>query len=143
MFKEFKEFINRGNVMDLAIGVVLGGAFGAIVTALVEGVIMPFVGLLLGGVNVENLFFSLDGNSYPTMQAAIDAGAPVVQYGNLLQTIIDFLIISFVIFIIVKQINRMKRPVVEDPTTKECPYCKTEVPIGATRCPHCTSELTL
>lgn len=143
MLKEFKEFINRGNVMDLAIGVVLGGAFGAIVTALVEGVIMPFVGLLLGGVNVENLFFSLDGNSYPTMQAAIDAGAPVVQYGNLLQTIIDFLIISFVIFIIVKQINRMKRPVVEDPTTKECPYCKTEVPIGATRCPHCTSELTL
>lgn len=141
MLKEFKEFINRGNVMDLAIGVVLGAAFTAIVNALVEGIIMPFVGLITGGGNMSGLFLALDGNEYASLQQAQEAGAAVLQYGLLIQAIIDFLLVSFVIFIVVKQLNKLKKQPEVEVTTKECPFCKSEIPLSATRCPHCTSEL--
>lgn len=142
MLKEFKEFINRGNVIDLAIGVVMGGAFGKIVSSLVEDIIMPLIGKLTGGGSVANLFVSLDGNDYATIAEAQEAGAATLNYGAFVQSIIDFLIISFVIFLFVKQINKLKKPEPEKaPTTKECPFCKTEIDINATRCPNCTSEL--
>lgn len=142
MIQEFKEFISKGNVMDMAVGVIIGGAFGKIVTSLVNDVIMPLIGILTGGVNFSDRFVNLSGTEYPTIAAAEEAGAAILKYGAFIQNIIDFLIIAFVIFIVIKQINRFKRE--EEPapaTTKECPFCKSEVPIEATRCPHCTSEL--
>lgn len=142
MIKEFKEFISKGNVMDLAVGVIIGGAFGKIVTSLVNDVIMPIIGILTGGINFADRFINLSGTEYATIAAAEEAGAAILKYGAFIQNIIDFLIIAFVIFIVIKQINRFKRE--EEPapaTTKECPFCKTEVPLEATRCPHCTSEL--
>lgn len=128
MLKEFKEFINRGNVIDLAIAVVMGGAFGKIVSALVDNVIMPLIGVVLGGIDFSSASVTLSGGAE-------------LQYGLFIQAVIDFLIVSFVIFMIVKQINRFKKPVEEEVTTKECPHCLTEIPLGATRCPNCTSEL--
>lgn len=143
MLKEFKEFINRGNVVDMAVGVIIGGAFGKIVSSLVEDVIMPLIGKITGGGSVANLFVSLDGNNYATIEAAQEAGAATLNYGTFIQSIIDFLIIAFVIFLFVKQINKMKKEEPEAaPTTKECPFCKTEIAIEATRCPNCTSQLT-
>lgn len=142
MIQEFKEFISKGNVMDMAVGVIIGGAFGKIVTSLVNDVIMPLIGILTGGVNFSDRFVNLSGTEYPTIAAAEEAGAAILKYGAFIQNIIDFLIIAFVIFIVIKQINRFKRE--EEPapaTTKECPFCKSDVPIEATRCPHCTSEL--
>lgn len=142
MIKEFKEFISKGNVMDLAVGVIIGGAFGKIVTSLVNDVIMPIIGILTGGINFADRFINLSGTEYATIAAAEEAGAAILKYGAFIQNIIDFLIIAFVIFIVIKQINRFKRE--EEPapaTTKECPFCKSEVPLEATRCPHCTSEL--
>ncbi len=142
MLQEFKDFINRGNVIDMAVGVVIGGAFGAIVSALVEGIVMPIVSLITGGGDFGNKFIALDGNTYATLAQAQEAGAATLNYGALIQAIIDFLIISFVIFIFIKQINKMKKAEPEaDPTTKTCPFCKTEIDIEATRCPNCTSEL--
>lgn len=142
MLKEFKEFINRGNVVDMAVGVIIGGAFGKIVSSLVEDVLMPVIGKLTGGGSVANLFVALDGNDYATMEAAQEAGAATLNYGAFIQSIIDFLIIAFVIFLFVKQINKMKKDEPEAaPTTKKCPFCKTEIAIEATRCPNCTSEL--
>ena len=128
MLKEFKEFINRGNVIDLAVAVVMGGAFGKIVSALVENVITPLIGAVLGGIDFSSASVTLSGGAE-------------LQYGLFIQAVIDFLIVSFVIFMIVKQINRFKKPVEEEVTTKECPHCLTEIPLGATRCPNCTSEL--
>lgn len=128
MLKEFKEFINRGNVIDLAVAVVMGGAFGKIVSALVDNVIMPLIGVVLGGIDFSSASVTLSGGAE-------------LQYGLFIQAVIDFLIVSFVIFMIVKQINRFKKPVEEKVTTKECPHCLTEIPLGATRCPNCTSEL--
>ncbi len=128
MLKEFKEFINRGNVIDLAVAVVMGGAFGKIVSALVDNVIMPLIGVVLGGIDFSSASVTLSGGAE-------------LQYGLFIQAVIDFLIVSFVIFMIVKQINRFKKPVEEEVTTKECPHCLTEIPLGATRCPNCTSEL--
>lgn len=142
MIKEFKEFISKGNVMDLAVGVIIGGAFGKIVTSLVNDVIMPIIGILTGGINFADRFINLSGTEHATIAAAEEAGAAILKYGAFIQNIIDFLIIAFVIFIVIKQINRFKRE--EEPapaTTKECPFCKSEVPLEATRCPHCTSEL--
>ncbi len=142
MIKEFKEFISKGNVMDLAVGVIIGGAFGKIVTSLVNDVIMPIIGILTGGINFADRFINLSGTEYATIAAAEEAGAAILKYGAFIQNIIDFLIIAFVIVIVIKQINRFKRE--EEPapaTTKECPFCKSEVPLEATRCPHCTSEL--
>ncbi|MEN6523631.1 MAG: large conductance mechanosensitive channel protein MscL [Anaerolineaceae bacterium] len=143
MLKEFKEFVMRGSVLDLAIGVIIGGAFGKIVSSLVNDVIMPPIGLLLGKVDFSKLFISLSGTKYASLAAAQEAGAPTLNYGMFLNTIIEFLIIAFVIFLVVRQINRLFKPKPEsvEPTTKTCPFCQTEIPIKAVRCPHCTSEL--
>ncbi len=145
MLKEFREFIARGNVVDLAVGVIIGGAFGAIVTSLVNDIIMPPIGLLLHGVNFKDLFISLTGQAYPSLQAAQAAGAPTINYGNFINNIIDFLIVAAVIFLLVKGINSLKRPAPAAapaaPTTKECDFCHTMIPLKAVRCPNCTSEL--
>jgi large conductance mechanosensitive channel len=142
MLKEFREFAMRGNVMDLAIAVIIGGAFGKIVTSFVNDVIMPPIGLLLGGVDFTNLLIALDGNLYESLDAAKAAGAATINYGVFLNTVIDFIIVALVIFLIIKSANRMKKPdPVAAPTTKDCPHCFTAIPIKATRCPNCTSQL--
>lgn len=142
MLREFRDFINRGNVLDLAVAVIIGGAFGKIVSSLVNDIVMPVLGLVLGRVDFANLFVSLNGQAYPTLQAAKDAGAPTLTYGLFINAVIDFLIIAFVIFLIVRQINAMKKPApAAAPITKECPYCRSTISIKATRCAHCTSEL--
>jgi len=142
MLKEFKEFAMRGNLIDLAIGIVIGGAFGKIVTSFVNDVVMPPIGKLLGGVNFADLFIDLSGTNPASVQAAKDAGVPTLNYGAFLNTVIDFIIVAFVMFLVVKAINKMKKPApAAAPTTKECPYCKTEIPLAATSCPHCTSQL--
>ncbi|HPC06289.1 MAG TPA: large-conductance mechanosensitive channel protein MscL [Anaerolineaceae bacterium] len=143
MFKEFKEFIMRGSVLDLAIGVIIGGAFGKIVSSLVNDVIMPPIGLLLGKVNFTDLYINLSGTDYPSLAAAQEAGAPTLNYGIFLNSILEFLIIALVIFLMIKQINRLfkAKEVPAEPATKTCPFCQSEIAIKATRCPHCTSEL--
>jgi len=144
MLKEFKAFALRGNVIDLAIGVIIGGAFGKIITSFVNDIIMPPIGMLLGGVNFADLFVALDGKTYESLAKAQELGAPTLNYGTFINTVIDFIIIAFVIFLVVKQINRLMpkpAPAVVEVTTKECPYCYTTIPIKATRCPHCTTEL--
>jgi large conductance mechanosensitive channel len=143
MFKEFKTFILRGNVLDLAIAVIIGGAFGKIVTSFVNDIIMPPIGLLLGKVDFSKLFLNLSGTPYKTLAEAQSAGAPTLNYGIFLNTVIDFLIVSFIIFLVIRTANRfqpVKTPSPE-PTTKECPYCISTIPIKATRCPNCTSQL--
>ena len=142
MWKEFKQFITRGNVIDLAIGVIIGAAFGKIVTSFVNDILMPPIGLLLGNVDFTNLFVTLSGGAYTTLEEAQAAGAATINYGVFINTIIDFLIVAFVIFLVVKQVNRLRKPKpAAEPTTKECPYCLSAIPIKATRCPHCTSEI--
>jgi large conductance mechanosensitive channel len=142
MWKEFKTFITRGNVIDLAVGVIIGAAFGKIVTSFVNDILMPPIGLLLGSVNFTNLFITLSGAAYNTLEEAQAAGAATINYGVFINTIIDFLIVAFVIFVLIKQVNRMRQPAPPaEPTTKECPYCLSAIPIKATRCPHCTSEI--
>ncbi len=144
MLKEFKEFAVKGNMIDLAVGVVIGGAFGKIVTSLVNDVIMPLVGLLLGNVDFSNLFLALGEGNFNTIKQANDAGVATLNYGLFLNNIIDFLIIAFSIFIVIKQLNRFKKKEVQEEvavTTKACDYCYSEIHIDATRCPHCTSEL--
>lgn len=144
MLKDFKAFALKGNVMDLAIGVIIGGAFGKIVTSFVNDIIMPLLGLLIGGVSFKDLFISLNGTKYATLEEAVAATAPTLNYGQFIGTVLDFLIIAFAIFMVIKQLTRFKKKeeiVVEEPTTKECQYCKTQIAIAATRCPHCTSEL--
>ncbi|HVG18563.1 MAG TPA: large conductance mechanosensitive channel protein MscL [Blastocatellia bacterium] len=141
MLKEFKEFIARGNVIDLAIAVIIGAAFGRIVTSLVNDIVMPPIGLLTGGVDFKNLFVSLRGN-YATLEEARKANAPTINYGQFIQYLLEFLIIAFVIFLIIKAINRMKRrPEDLPPTMKACAFCYSSIPTQARRCPHCTSEL--
>ena len=149
MLKEFKEFISRGNVLDLAVGVIIGAAFGAIVTSFVKDILMPPIGLLLGGVDFTNIFVVLKqgapGGPYATLALAQEAGAVTMNFGLLVNAIIMFLITAFAIFLVVKAANQMKRK--EEaapppaPTTKTCPFCATDIPIPAKRCPHCTSEL--
>jgi large conductance mechanosensitive channel len=142
MLSEFKKFIMRGNVLDLAIGVIIGGAFGKIVASLVNDVLMPVIGLALGKVDFSGLFFSLNGQAYATLAEAKAAKAPTLNYGIFINTIIEFVIVAFVIFIIVKQVNRLQKPEpVAAPTTKDCPQCCTAIPIAAKRCPNCTSQL--
>ncbi len=143
MLKEFREFAMRGNVLDLAVGIILGGAFGKIVTSLVSDVIMPPIGLLLGRVNFAGLFISLTGERFLSLAEAQAAGAPTINYGLFLNTIVDFLLVAFVIFLLVKQINRLatKPAPAAAVASKDCPYCSTAIPIKATRCPHCTSQL--
>lgn len=142
--KEFKEFAVKGNVLDLAVGVIIGGAFGKIVSSLVSDIIMPPVGLLLGKVDFSQLFMSLDGNRYATFAEAKKAQAPTLNYGQFLLNTLDFVLIAFVVFLLVKFVNNLRRPkpVPEsDPVAKECPFCISSIPIKAARCPHCTSEL--
>ena len=147
MLKEFREFIARGNVIDLAVAVVIGAAFGKIVTSLVEGLIMPPIGLILGGVDFASLFYVLDASKgVPASLADAKAkGVPVLAYGQFLNDIINFLIIAFVIFLVVKAYNRLKsRQATDDgPTTKDCPFCLSTIPLKATRCRDCTAELNL
>jgi large conductance mechanosensitive channel len=144
MLKEFKDFIMRGNVLDLAIAVIIGGAFGGIVSSLVNDIIMPPIGLLLGKVNFTDLFINLSGTDYPSLADAQAAGAATINYGLFINTIINFLIVALVIFLIVKAANRARKPKKEEapaPTSKECPYCFSEINLKAIRCPECTSEL--
>ena len=144
MWKEFKEFIMRGNVIDLAIGVIIGGAFGKIVSSLVNDIIMPPIGFVLGNVDFKDLFINLGPEKYPSLAAATEAGAPTINYGLFINNILDFLIIALVIFLVIKGINSMQRKKAEEAapvTTKKCSYCFTEIPMEATRCPHCTSQL--
>ena len=140
--KEFREFVMRRNVVDLAIAVVIGAAFGKIITSFVEDVLMPPIGLALGNVDFSNLFINLSGKDYPSVAAAKAAGAATLNYGIFLNHIINFLIVAFVIFLLIKQINRMQKPAAAPaPATKECPYCFSSIPLKATRCAHCTSNV--
>jgi large conductance mechanosensitive channel len=140
MLDEFKDFVMRGNVLDLAVGVIMGLAFGTVVNSLVNDVIMPPIGALVGGADFSNLFLNLSGQVYPSLKAAKDAGAPVIGYGVFLNTVVSFLVIAFVVFQLVKGINRLRpAPAV---TSRDCPYCHTTIPINATRCPNCTSQLS-
>ena len=147
---EFKEFIMRGNVIDLAVGVIIGGAFGAIVSSLVDDIIMPVISLLTKGIDFSNLFIQLGGGEkFATLEAAKEAGVATIAYGNFIAAVINFLIMALVIFLLVKGINKAhdigkkEEPAVEEaPTTKVCPFCKSEIAIDATRCPNCTSELS-
>ena len=143
MLKEFKEFVMRGNVLDLAIAVIVGGAFGSIVTSLINDVLMPPMGLALGRVDFKDLFISLNNQNYPSLAAAKAAGAPVIAYGQFINTVLNFLVIASVVFVLVKQVNRFKKPVAAPPApaTKECPYCASNIPAKAIRCPQCTSDL--
>ena len=140
MLKEFKEFITRGNVLDLAVAVIIGAAFGRIITALVEGIIMPPIGMMLGNVDFSNLFIDLSGQRPVSLADAQLKGLPVVAYGSFLNEVVTFLIIAFVVFLIIKAVNRMKR---EEPAvaTKDCPHCLTAIPLAATRCAACCSDL--
>jgi large conductance mechanosensitive channel len=142
MFREFKEFVMRGNVMDMAVGIIIGAAFGKIVSSFVNDVLMPPIGKLLGGVDFTGLFITLGGGDFETLKAAKEAGAATLNYGMFLQTVIDFMIVAFAIFLMVKAVNKLKRePAPAPPSTKECPFCLTAIALKATRCPACTSEL--
>ena len=142
MLKEFRDFIMRGNVVDLAVGVIIGGAFGQIVSSLVSDIIMPPIGLLLNGVDFSNLFVSLTGQPYATLVEAQAAGAPTLNYGNFINSVIDFTIVGLVIFLLIRAINRLQRPApAAAPSTKDCPFCYSAIPLKATRCPNCTSQL--
>lgn len=142
MLQEFKEFALRGNVLDLAIGVIIGAAFGNIVSSFVNDILMPPIGLLLGNADFSNLFINLSGGRYESLAAAEEAGAVTINYGMFINNIVDFLIIAFALFLVVRQINKLQREEEPaEPTTKECPYCLSTIPVGATRCPQCTAEL--
>jgi len=143
MWKEFKTFIMRGNVMDMAVGIIIGAAFGKIVSSLVNDVIMPPIGLVLGDVDFSNQYVSLRGAHLATLADAKKAGAVTIAYGSFLNTIIEFLIIAFAVFLLIKWVNKiMPKPPEAAPTTKDCAYCKTSIPLAATRCPNCTSQLS-
>ena len=142
MLKEFKEFAIRGNVMDMAVGIIIGVAFGKIVTSFVKDIVMPPIGMLMGDVNFTNLFINLSNTAYATLAEAQKAGAATINYGSFINTVIDFVIIAFVIFMVIKQMNKMKKePMPADPTTKDCPECLSSIPIKATKCSHCTSAV--
>jgi large conductance mechanosensitive channel len=142
MLKEFKEFALRGNVVDMAVGIIIGAAFGKIVTSMVNDVIMPPIGLILGRVNFNDLFISLDHKSYATLAAAKAASAPTLNYGMFLNNVLDFTIVAFTMFMMIRQFNRLMPPATPPVTTRECPFCASEIPLKASRCPHCTSEVT-
>ena len=144
MLKEFKEFVMRGNVIDLAVAVIMGAAFGPIITSLVNEIIMPPIGLVLHRVDFKDMFFSLTSRTYASLAAAKAAGAPVIAYGNFLNTVVNFLIVSFAIFLLLRQMDRLRKSAAAPvPATKECPYCYSNVALKATRCPHCTSQLEM
>ncbi len=143
MLKEFKDFAMRGNVLDMAIGIIIGGAFGKIVSSMVSDILMPPIGLLLGKVDFSSLFINLSGQPYSSLTAAKAAGAPTINYGVFLQAVLDFVIVAFAIFLLVRQVNAMTRKpeAPPAPSTKPCPYCFSEIPLKATKCAHCTSEV--
>jgi len=143
MLKEFKAFILRGNVIDLAIAVIIGGAFGKIITSLVSDVIMPPIGLLLGKVDFSNLYINMSGKTFTSLAEAQAAGAPTLNYGLFLNNVVNFLIVALVIFLMIRAMNRLtkKEEKPAEATTRECPYCMTEISKKASRCPHCTSEV--
>ena len=143
MFKDFKAFLMRGNVLDLAIAVIIGAAFGAVVTSFVNDLLMPPIGRLLGGVNFADLFVSLAGQSYPTLAAAKAAGAPTLNYGVFINTVINFVIVAFVVFLLMRGVSRMAAKPAAAPAapTKECPFCASAIAVKARRCPQCTSDL--
>lgn len=143
MLQEFKKFISRGNVIDLAIGVIIGGAFGKIITSLVDDILMPPLGMLLGKVDFTNLFASLTGTKYATLAEAQAAGAPTLNYGLFIKNIVDFVLVALVIFFVIRAINRLsKKEEQPAPQTRECPHCLSQIPLKASRCPACTSEVT-
>jgi len=144
MLKEFKEFAMRGNVLDMAVGIIIGAAFGKIVGSFVEDILMPPIGMLLGKVDFSNLFVSLTGQSYDSLAAAKAAGAATINYGVFFNHVFNFLIVAFAIFLLIKQVNRLKREEAAAPaapTTKDCPYCLSTIPVKAMRCAHCTADL--
>ena len=143
MFKEFKEFAMRGNVMDLAIGVIIGAAFGAVVTSLVGDILMPPIGRMMGGLDFKDFFIALDGGTYKSLDEVKKAGVPAIAYGNFINTLVNFIIVSFAVFILVKQVNRFKKPAPAPPpaATQECRFCGMSIPAKAIRCPQCTSDL--
>ena len=148
LIAEFKEFVMRGNVLDMAVGVIIGGAFGTIITSLVNDILMPVITLITGGINFENWFIALDGGTYKTLAEATEAGASTLNYGTFITQVINFLIVAFCIFTVVKAFNKAaslakkkEEPAPAAPTTKICPYCKSEINIEATKCPCCTSDL--
>ena len=142
MLNEFKTFIMRGNVMDMAVGVIIGSAFTGIVNSLVNDIVMPVITLITGKINFSNLMLPLDGNSYKTLEAAKEAGASVIAYGNFIQLVVQFLLTAFVIFMVIKGINKLHKPApAPEVTTKICPFCKSEIHKDAVKCPHCASEL--
>jgi large conductance mechanosensitive channel len=143
MLKEFREFAARGNVIDLAVAVIIGAAFGKIVTSAVNDLLMPPIGMALGGVDFSNLFVALNGAAYASLAEAEAAGAPLLKYGRFLNTIIEFLIVAFAVFLMVRQINRLKSQPQSAPAEepRDCPFCVSRIPLKATRCPFCTSEL--
>ena len=142
MLKEFRDFAMRGNVVDMAVGIIIGAAFGKIVSSFVNDVVMPPIGMLLGGVDFTDLFITLSGGSYDSLAAAKEAGAATINIGVFINTVLDFVIVAFAIFIVIKQMNRLKKaPPPADPTEKDCPHCLSRIPIKATKCAHCTSEL--
>jgi large conductance mechanosensitive channel len=142
MFKEFKEFAMKGNVLDMAVGIIIGAAFGKIITSLVSDILMPPLGLVLGKMDFSSLFINLSGQGYATLAEAQKANAATLNYGLFFNSIINFLIVAFAIFLLVKQVNRMKKaPAPAAPMTKDCPFCASAIPIPAKRCPHCTSQL--
>lgn len=140
MIEEFKKFIMRGNVLDMAVGIIIGAAFGKIVTSFVNDILMPPIGLLLGRVDFSNLFLNLSSTPAATLAEARDSGLPVIAYGSFLNAVVDFLIVAFAIFLLIKQVNRLM-PKKEAKAARLCPYCRQEIADDATRCPHCTSEL--
>jgi large conductance mechanosensitive channel len=141
---EFKEFAMKGNVLDMAIGIIIGAAFGAIINSLVKDVIMPPIGMIMGGINFADLFIALDGKSYISLAAAQAAAAPTINYGLFINAIINFLIVALAIFMLIRQVNAAKKkPAPPEPNTKECPFCKESIPKAAVKCSHCTSDLKL
>ncbi len=143
MWKEFKDWIAKGNLVDLAVAFIMGVAFGAVVRSFIFDIIMPIIGKLVGNVDFSNLFVALDGRSYASAQAAREAGAAAIYYGEFLNHVINFLIIAFVMFLLVRAVIKLRRPApAAAPTTKECPFCHTTIPIKAIRCPNCTSTLS-
>jgi large conductance mechanosensitive channel len=143
MLKEFKEFAMRGNVVDMAVGIIIGAAFGKIVSSMVKDIIMPPIGLIMGNVDFSNLFINLSDQAYDNLTAAQEAGAATINYGVFINTLLDFIIVAFAIFMVIKQMNRLKKKEAPpgEPTTKDCPYCLSTIPIKAARCGHCTSQL--
>jgi large conductance mechanosensitive channel len=143
MLKEFKEFAMKGTVVDMAIGIMIGGAFGKIITSVVGDILMPPLGLILGKVDFSNLFIDLSGKGFASLADAKKAGAATINYGLFVNTVIDFVILAFVLFLLIRQVNKMKAPAPAPaaPTTRPCPWCLTEIPLQAKRCGHCTSEV--